>query len=177
MIKKLVLGSLAGGVILFVWGAVCWMVLPFHNQSFRSFSGEEKVAAALRAGAPSSGVYLMPYAEDHGNMTEAQREMPFVFAAVTRDGFGSMGPQLLGSFAIQCLGAFLITWLLLQTRGLAFSNRVLFVTAVGATVWVLGHLPYWNWWGFTAAYTAAYLVDLVGGWFLAGLAIAKVARN
>ncbi|MBI4369011.1 MAG: hypothetical protein HY547_02140 [Elusimicrobia bacterium] len=173
MTKKLALGTLAGGAILFIWGAVCWMALPFHNWGFREFVDPEAVALAFRASSPESGVYLMPYSEKHGEMTEDQKRLPFVLATFKSDGIGPMGAKMLGGFAIQCLGAFLVTWLLFQTKGLSYWKKVSFVATIGATVWVLGHLPYWNWWGFTCAYTAAYLVDLVGGWFLAGLAIAK----
>jgi hypothetical protein len=45
----------------------------------------------------------------------------------------------------------------------------------GLTAGVVCFLPYWNWFDFSTAYTAASIVDLAIGWFLAGLVIAKFA--
>lgn len=176
MTKKLAQGALASGGILFIWSAICWMALPFHNNSFRAFSGQGALSLALRLAAPESGVYLMPHPGEKMQMTEEHKSEPFVLAAVNRDAFGSMGGKMAGSFVIQSLGGLLVMWLLLQTAGLSYWAKVRFAAGVGAAVWVLGHLPYWNWWGFTCGYTAAYLIDLVAGWFLAGLALAKIAE-
>jgi hypothetical protein len=75
--------------------------------------------------------------------------------------------------AIEILGALLLTWLLLQTTGLSYWRRVAFVTTAALAVAVLAALPDWNWLGFSARYTAIVTTDMVLGWFLAGLVIAR----
>jgi hypothetical protein len=72
--------------------------------------------------------------------------------------------------------ALLLTWMLLQTTGLSYARRVTFVAIAGLTASVIADLPYWNWYGFPALYTAINLIDYTLTWLLAGAVIAKVAQ-
>lgn len=67
------------------------------------------------------------------------QKAPVVVAAVRRGGFGA---------------ALLLTWLLLQTGGLSYARRVLFLAVAGLSASVIVDLPNWNWWGFSASFTA-----------------------
>ena len=51
------------------------------------------------------------------------------------------------------------------------------VTLIGFLIGFLGEMPYWNWWGFSFGYVVVEIADAVIGWFLAGLAIAAVAKR
>jgi hypothetical protein len=73
--------------------------------------------------------------------------------------------------------AALLTWLLLQTTGLSYARRVVFLAVVGLASSVIVDLPNWNWWGFSGAYTAVNLVDFTLMWLFAGFVIAKVAKS
>jgi hypothetical protein len=72
--------------------------------------------------------------------------------------------------------AFLLTWLLLQTSGLSYRKRVMFIAIAGLAASVIVDVPNWNWWGFSGVYTAVNLIDVTITWLLAGLVIAKVAK-
>jgi hypothetical protein len=66
--------------------------------------------------------------------------------------------------------------MLLQTRGLSYGKRVLFLAVAGLAASVIVDIPNWNWWGFSGAYTLVNLVDFTLTWFFAGLVMAKVAN-
>lgn len=187
MLKSLSLGGLLGGLVLFVWGSISWMVLPWHMMTFEKFKDEATIAQALTANALRPGVYLLPNVHKHDpGMTEEQKKAeeaegmkrmmqgPFMFAAVTPQGAGGMRYALLIQLVTGIVGTFLATWLLLKTRGLTYLGRVGFVTVLALTAAVISHVPYWNWWNFSNSYTAVTFADLLLGWFLAGLVIAKV---
>lgn len=70
MIKKLVLGAVVGGIIVFAWGAVSWMALPWHEATLQRFSNEAQIAVAVRSGAHRDGVYFLPNAH-HGEAPTA----------------------------------------------------------------------------------------------------------
>ena len=65
MLKSLSLGGLIGGLVLFAWGVVSWMLLPWHLATLEKFKDEDKVAQALTANATKSGVYLLPNVHKH----------------------------------------------------------------------------------------------------------------
>jgi lipoprotein signal peptidase len=102
---------------------------------------------------------------------------PIVIAAVRRGGFGSFTRGLVVQLLSLMAAAFLLTWLLLQTRGLSYARRVAFVAVAGLSASVIVDLPNWNWWGFSGAYTVVNLADSLLTWLLAGLVIAKMAKH
>ena len=187
MLTSLLKGGLLGGITLFIWGAVSWTVLPWHDMTLNKFTNEDAVVAAITANAPAPGVYFLPNARHEPGMTAAEKEAawkamenrmaqgPVLFASLRLKGAPSMLPYALTGIIISIIGATLGTLLLLQIRETAYLRRAGFLALFGFTAGVVCFLPYWNWFDFSAAYTAVSIVDLVIGWFLTGLVIAKVA--
>lgn len=187
MLKSLVKGGMLGGITLFVWGAVSWTVLPWHNLTLQKFTNEDAVVAVIRANATTPGVYFLPNARHQPGMTGTEKkaawesvekrmaEGPVVFASIRLKGAPSMAPFALTGIVISIIGATLGTLLLLQTRHSRYLRRAGFLSLFGLTAGVVCFLPYWNWFDFSTAYTATSIIDLAIGWFLAGLVIAKVA--
>jgi hypothetical protein len=180
MTKPLALGTIVGGVILFVWGAVYHAVLPFSNQAFLAFSNEDAVMQAITAGAPRSGVYFLPYIpQDRGDeaMKAAEEKMargPFALASVRVGPMASLGVLLGTQFVAHLLEAFLLTLPLLQARPPSYGGRILFLVAVALTGWLALSVPSWNWYSFSTGYILAELADVGIGSALAGLALARI---
>ncbi len=180
--------ALIGGLIVFIWGLFSWMVFPWHQTCLKKFTNESDVADTIRDNAPEAGMYVLPNTFAYHDGNTSQRDMargmemlekgPFMFASVRPNGIGkmSMGPFII-SLIIQIIGAFIVTWLLMQTKNLPFKKQVGFVTVFGLGVGILGQFPDWNWWGFSYGYILSNIVDLIIGWFLAGFGIAKVLKK
>jgi len=176
--KSLLLGTMLGGLTAFVWSSLSWEVIGWHEKTMLAFRNDEEVAAVISSHTVQDGTYILPYAPsppDAKSMERMERG-PIVVAAVRRGGFGSyaqaMGLQVASLFG----AAFLLTWLVLQTGGLSYGRRVLFLGVVGLAASVIVDLPNMNWWGFSGSFTAVNLADNTVTWLLAGLAIAKVAK-
>ncbi len=187
MQKTLLKSALIGGLIAFIWGVFSWMVFPWHQSCLNKFSDESDVASVIRDNAPVSGMYVLPNTfaynsgTSHHEMKKGMEMMehgPFMFASVRPNGIGKMtvGPFIL-SLIIQIIGAFIVSWMLLQTKGLHTKQQIGFVTLFGLSIGVLGQLPDWNWWGFSGCYIITNMIDLVIAWFLAGLGIVKVLKK
>ena len=169
--KKNLLLSVVAGIVLFVWGFISWAVLPWHNMVANKFTNEASVAQVLKENSPQQGVYYLPFSEkDHGpNQVGA-------FVNVLPQGTDmNMGKQMATSVITHIIGAFLILTLLMQTSGLTYWGKVGFVALVGLTIGFVSHVPYWNWFGFSAPYILVMILDTTIGWTLAGLAVAKFA--
>ena len=176
-LKSLLLGTLLGGLAAFAWSTISWEVIGWHGKTMLGFRNDEEVAAVISSHTLEDGTYLLPYASPpDAKLMERMQRGPIVVASVRRGGFGSvarvMTIQVLSLFA----AAFLLTWLLLHTCELSYLRRVLFLAAVGLAASVIVDLPNWNWWGFSAPFTAVNLADNTLTWLLAGLVIAKVAK-
>jgi hypothetical protein len=189
MAKRLALGSLLGGIVLFVWSAIAWMVIPWPGEPLRSFTNEDAVVQAVTANAPRSGNYLLPNEPKRTGMTDerykAARQMamdrmtrgPMIFAVVRLEPMGSTTRPLIIQFLTQLVLALMATFMLLQTRGLTYAGRVAFVTAIGVIIFVGGHVEEWNWFSFSNAYMVMEFGAIVIGWLLASLVIAALVRG
>jgi hypothetical protein len=173
MAKKLVLGGVLGGVVLFVWSAISWMVLPWHNATIHQFANGDAVAQSVAANAPASGVYGYPNQND----TDAEAKMvsgPFLFVAYKTGGMKSMATPLIEHFLTLLVVALLATWLVGKTAGLSYWGRVIFITVMGFTAAVFCIFPNWTWLSFDSGFVMAEMADTTIGAFLSALVIAKV---
>jgi len=187
MMKSLLLGTLLGGLVAFVWSSVSWEVIGWHEKTLLTFQNDEEVASTLLSHTTRSGTYLLPGMALEGMnaeqkkaaqaaLIEKMKKGPIMFAAFRRNGYGSYVQGILIQFVSLLAAAFLLTWLLLQTRGLSYAKRVVFLAVVGLSAGVISDIPNWNWWGFSGAYTVVNVADFTITWLLAGLVIAKVAK-
>jgi|ERR1051326_2640495 hypothetical protein len=190
MAKQLALGSLLGAIILFLWSAVAWMLIPWPGEPLRSFTNEDAVVQAIKANAQRSGVYLLPnevkrtagmsneqYQRLSQDAADRMSHGPLIFASVRLEPFGSMLRPLVFGFVTQLLEALLATFLLLQTSALSYGRRVTFLIVIGIIIFVGGHLDEWNWWSFSNAYIAMQAGAIVIGWILASFVMAAVVRG
>ena len=184
--KQLVLGTLLGGIIVFAWGAVSWMVLPWHASTMRAFTSEQAVASAIRANAPLAGVYLLPNAHAQGKSSreteraahERMKHGPVMLAVIRPSGADpDAGSLYLKGLLVEMAGALMMSLILLSLPGLRYSHRVRIVTLVALAAGVLCRVSDWHWWGFSTNYTLTNIADTVIGWFLASLVIAKVVHS
>ena len=175
MIRPAAKGALAGGLVLFVWGIVYWMALPWHEGVFGQFQDEDAVASVLTQNAPQPGIYVFPGGQDEEAMEKRARG-PFAFVVFRPAGMASMVRPLLTQLGIQVLAAFLISLLLARIGDTSYWGRVGFVVLLLLTAGVLCHLPNWNWWHFSTGYILTAFVDLLAGGFLAALVLARVIR-
>lgn len=165
-------GGILGGIIIFIWSALSWMVLPWHMQTLNQFANEKAVADAIVANATQSGMYLMPLQGQPQSETT-----PMLFASVHLPGMTSMVAPMAISLFIQVIAAMLVGWMLSKTVGLSYWQRVGFVVLFALAAGILIHGAYWNWFAFDIKYTLVAMGDLLIGWFFAGLVLAKFVRR
>jgi hypothetical protein len=188
MTKSLILGTILGGLMAFVWSSISWELIGWHEKTMVAFHNEDEVSAVIASHAGQDGTFILPSMPSTAGMTPEQKKTardavmqkmqagPVIVAAVRRGGFGSYGRGLIIQLLSLMAAAFLLTWLLLQTSGLSYARRVAFLAVVGLAASVIVDLPNWNWWGFSGAYTAVNLADATLTWLVAGLVIAIVAK-
>ncbi|MGF1547970.1 MAG: hypothetical protein ACFCUG_11660 [Thiotrichales bacterium] len=190
MLRALSKGGILAALILFAWGAISWMVLPWHLAVLEKFPNEEGVARLVLDQVPRSGMYVLPLTfklpatalpEDieaaNAQAEQRKRAGPVLFAAIGREGSAPMGNALVGTFAINLVAALMVTALVWLAQRETFWARWSLVTLFACAAAVAVHLPYWNWWSFTLGYTLVAVLDLVVGWMLAGVAIAWATRR
>lgn len=175
MWKPLIRCSIIGGIIVFLWLMISWVVLPMHNMTIHKFADPKEVESCITRYAPHDGIYVFPTKDTKKEDLESRA---FLFVNVRRGlDLGSMAASMTCSIITQMIGAFFITYLLIRAKVTRYWNRVWFVTAIAGIAGILGVLPAMTWWHFPGMWVFLDILDLLVGWFLGGLVIAKLVKN
>ena len=184
--KKTLLGSLVGGVILFIWSFLAWVILPLHNSTMHAVTNEDAVANMIAQNAQQKSVYTIPHnpaTSDKAAMdawAERLKRGPNAMIIFDPAGTDPMMPsQMLIGLVLDLLSAFFVIWFLTRSTaaGGSYLARVTYCGMIGIFVSVFVHLMNWNWMGMPGDFTSGLVIDTIVGWILAGLGIAAVVNR
>jgi hypothetical protein len=178
--KRVLLGGLAGGMVMFVWASLAHIVLGLGSVGISEIPNEQPVLAALQTALGGSpGLYMFPGLGKEG-MAGYQSKLdrnPSGLLLYHPAGAKAMEPrQLIIEFLTEVIEAILAVYLLSRTRLTGFAARVGFVTVIGIVASITTNVPYWNWYGYPGGYTAAYLFTQIVDYFLVGVLAALTMK-
>lgn len=168
--KKMLIGALVGGIILFIWQFLSWSMLNVHGANNQYTDKQDEILQVLSENL-EDGMYFVPTVPK-GTSQEEYREAMKEFdgkpwAQINyHSSFGNnMTMNMIRGFVIDFLSVFLLCWILLKFANLTFTNALLSSLAVG----FIGYLTvnYLNSIWYEQS-TLGDLVDVVVGWGLTG---------
>jgi hypothetical protein len=182
--KRILLAAVLGGLIVFVWSAIAHMVTPLGMMglSMLAPADETRVADALRTSVPKSGMYFLPGFDMSHHPTKAEEEQfaakmkqgPSGLLIITASGGVPLAPsQLIWELVTNIVAAYIAAVLAAMMVG-SYMRRAFAITLLAVFATVSLSLSYWIWYKFPAAFVLGELITELVGWFLAGVAIAKI---
>lgn len=188
--KKLLAGVL-GGIAFFAWSSVAHLATGLGEVGVQEIPNEQAIVSQMKANIPASGLYLFPGFGLPPDATHSQK-MAAIGSAAVQDKFkagprgvlvynagpgeGLMARQMITELATNIIQILLAVLLLGQTRITNFFGRWRFVTIVGVVAAISTNISYWNWYGFPANYTLAYICTIAMGFVVAGLVAAAIYK-
>jgi hypothetical protein len=70
--KKWVIGSLVGAIIVFAWQAISWTFLGIHAGEEKYTPAQDQILSTLNAANLEDGMYMLPNAKPGASMDEHQ---------------------------------------------------------------------------------------------------------
>ena len=70
---RVIIAAVVGGVLLFFWGFVAHMLLPFSEKAMKPVPNETAVLEAVRGNVTENGVYFIPYV-NYKTASEADKQ-------------------------------------------------------------------------------------------------------
>lgn len=193
MTKKVLLGAVVGGIVVFIVGSLLHTVLGLGEVGVKAIPQEEALLFAMRAAVHESGFYYFPApnmtpgrskeqvkADNAAYMARSKQEPYGILVFTTPTGAPMNFGKLLGDeFVIDVVSAFFLACILAMGAGgrSSYWKRVFAVTFAGLFAGLFLGLEYWNWYGFPANYTIAFILGVLLDWFFAGLAMAAIIRQ
>jgi hypothetical protein len=181
---RIVVAAILGGFLMFVWGAVSHMLLPFAREALKPIPNEAAVLSALGGNLAEPGMYAFPWIDMSGKPPPEQQKAwsqklasgPSGLLVYRPNSGEAMSPrQLVSEFVSNVLAALFGALILVQLSG-GIGRRALSIAAIGIAAWLSISVSQWTWYGFSMPFLIGDLVDQFGGWLLAGLAMAAVIR-
>lgn len=179
--KKIVLATLVGAVVVFVWNSIAHVALPIGTIGLSSLPNEEPVLQSLAASVHEPGLYFFP-AIDMKAATKEQRAVwekklhdgPSGLLVYRPHGGEAIAPwQLIHEFLANLLEAAIVAFLL-SMMAASYGRRVLATTLLGLFGSATILLSYWIWYGFPALFVLGEIGEHMFGWLLAGLVMARM---
>ena len=166
-------------------------MLPLGQTGIKQIPNEASVLSAMYTSlGEKSGMYMFPGMELGANPSREQEHAamqhygeklagnPSGLLIYHPPGAKALTPgQLATEFLTELAEALIVVFLLAQTRLTSFGSRVGFVTLIGLVAAITTNISYWNWYGFPASYTAAYMTIEIVGYLVIGIVAALAMRN
>jgi len=162
--KFLAVGTVVGGIVLFLWGGLTHAVLP---EPVREFKDAQAVVQVLRANAPENAIYFAPQG--------AFVSVAFWpdFSDKTKD----LTPMLTRQIVTDMIAAFLLCLVLPGIRSTTVLGKTGWLALVSLALFAGKILPYSTWYGFSAPFVGMELLDIAGKLILAGLVLGALMKK
>ena len=189
--KRIILAGVLGGIAMFIWSSIAHIVLPLGEIGVSEIPNETAVLSSMSSTLGSAhGFYLFPGTGAGPNATRAEKQAamrdygkklavnPSGVLVYHPPGASALtGRQLGTEFLTELIEALLAAILLAQTRLGSFGSRMGFIVVLGLAAAITTNIPYWNWYGFPASYTAAYMMIEFVDYLVAGLVVAALVKT
>jgi len=178
------IAAISGRAIIFIWGAISHLLL-FIGSGFTPLPDEENIVKTLESSIPKKGLYFFPGKDFRQSVTKDQESAfqkkfqtgPVGILVYRPVGGDPLAPNKL----LTQVASNLITTFILSLVGsliiLPYWKRVFIIGLLGALACASVSTIYWNWYEFPTSFFLAQCADQVIGFFLAGLAIARIIRQ
>lgn len=173
--KKWLIGSLVGAILVFLWQFLSWTILPVHSGEAKYTAAEKEVLNSISASLKEDGVYMLPTAppgatmDDHEKLMKDMEGKPWATVIYRSSYKIDMVRPMIRGFLIDLVLVFLLIYIITRA-GTPTAMRVFAASiAVGFFTFLVGPYTMHNWFQTpTEAYTG-HLIDGFVAWGLCGL--------
>ena len=186
MMKRLITGGIVGGITLFMWGFVSWVILTWHFDTVRHDSGVMAVVEDIEDNLQETGVYYFPpmttMRPDETEMeayTELHKNSPSGMIFYNAQHLDPMSPSRLFVGFLADVGAALFATLLLIVALPSlpkYWGRVVYVAALGVFAIFAIRMVDGAFFNLPIRWTVNMILDTAISWMLAGLVLAAIVR-
>lgn len=169
--KKQLIATLVGALILFIWQFLAWALLPVHQAEYGYTPNQDKIIEVLSQNLTEEGTYMLPLPAPGSSREEQEAIMqshmgkPWAHVSYYKSMDTSMGMNMFRGFTIDLVAVWLLIWLLSGVSNLSIATVVPKAWAIG----IIGYLtiPYlYSIWFETNS--LGHLVDALVSWGLVG---------
>ena len=171
--KRIIIGALVGGIIIFICQTLSWTILDLHRPANQYTAKQDEIMNYLNGQFTEDGSYLMPGTPPGASGEVMEQHMkeaagkPWAVVAYHKQMNTDMGMNIFRGLIVDIIMVGLFCWILSRFANLRFSN--VFIASILTGLIVFLNVPYTTHIWFHTFDLGAFLIDSVVGWGLAGI--------
>lgn len=175
--KKIVIATLIGALVVFAFQAMSWMVTPIHADTLRYSEHDAEIHAFLSERLKDDAVYSFPGKPPGMSESEHQEQMaahanePWMVVTNHTSMDMDMSGNMLTGFLYSVLSVLIIVWILTAGASVftSFGSRFFICVLFGVFLVLNSSLADMNWWSAPWHFVQGELIDGLVTWSLCGL--------
>ncbi|MBH2003935.1 MAG: hypothetical protein I8H66_04525 [Sphingobacteriia bacterium] len=171
--KKTIIGSIVGALILFMWQFLSWTTLDLHRPMQEYTPKQDSILAFLSANLDKEGGYYMPGVpkgtsfEEMEKLTAASVGKPWVSIQYHHALEYNMGLSMTRGFLVDVLLVWMLIWILGKFAKNDFTTSFFASLILGIFAYLSSNYTLHIW--YPLFDIRAYLIDAVVAWGLTGI--------
>ena len=177
--KRKLLFSLIGAIVIFAWQFLSYAMPNFHKSAARYTPAQDSILNMIEKQGLKEGMYFLGQPDPSLSQAEQQAAMekmdgkPWAIINYHETNTMSMAMNMTRGFLVCFVISFLLFWLFLQQKNPTLMNRLFLALAVGMIGFFF--VPYTNFIWYKAPDIFAHFADAIVPWVILGFIGHKMA--
>jgi len=171
--KKLVIGALIGGILIFLWQTLSWAMLNLHHAKQEYTPKQDSIMAYLNSQFTEDGSYLMPNNPKGTSREEMEKHMdaskgkPWAEIQYHKALNVDMVSNILRGLVVDIVMVAFLCWILMKIVPAGFGT--IFISCIFTGIIVFMNSPYTIHIWYPMADIMVHLTDALVSWGLCGI--------
>lgn len=171
--KKAIIGSIIGGLIIFLWQFLSFAAVNFHYKAQSYTDKQDAIMSVLNSQNLPEGGYILPAIPEGSTMGQHEAAMkaaegkPWAMIQYHTKMENNMVMNMIRGLLANMVMVFVFCWVLGQIKTPAFATIVACCIATGLIVFI--NAPYTSFIWYKTFDIKAHLLDAVASWGLLGV--------
>jgi hypothetical protein len=174
--KKTIIASIVGGIIIFIWQFLSWPVLNLHKAANNYTANQNAILAALNANLPEEGGYIVPGLpenasnEDHEKLMKEANGKPWATIQYHKSqeaSTGAMTMNMVRALITNFIMVWIFCWILSRFNAPTFSTIAIASLFTGLIIFLSSPYSISIWYKWFDI--MAHFADAIISWGLCGL--------
>lgn len=173
--KKWLIGSIVGAIIIFLWQFLSWSVLGIHSGATKYHPAQDSIVSYLSATLGEEGSYMLPTVKPGASQNEHEELMkkmdgkPWASVVYHKEFKSNMPLQMTRGFLVDLFLVFSLIYILTRA-GTPSAMRIFAASiAIGLFTFLWGPYTGHNWFDLPMDMIKGDLIDAFAAWGLCGI--------
>lgn len=172
--KKIIIGSLVGAILLFAWQSLSWMVMGIHEKAMKHTTAQDSILNAM-SGITEEGQYMLPSlpaGSSHKDMEEYMKKnegKPWALVSYHKETKLDMVMPIIRAFLICLVCIWLLCLVIGRMANKTFTSVLYTSLTFGIVCFLFVSYMGHNWMYTSWEVLKGELIDDIAGWGLAGV--------